>query len=238
MRQWEAFLGDRLGRRVGVVYGRARTAPVQVVHDRRTLRVRLHRFFAAAPPEVREALASWLRVGGRARRACRLLDGWIDAQLAALPPAAPRRVTLRPHGEHHDLVPLADSLLGREFVLEFEDRPPPKITWGRRARSRARGSLLLGSFDPAAGLVRIHPVLDRPAVPAWFVRYILFHEILHAALPGCRLNHGPDFRARERSYPDYERALRWQRAHVSGLISAARRAKPRPRRPIQGWLPF
>jgi len=227
-RQWEAWLADRLGRRVDVAYGRARTAPVQVVDDRRTLRVRLHRFFADAPPEVRDALGAWLRAGRRARRACRLLDAWIDARLEALPPPPPRGTKLQTRGDHHDLAGLAASLFDTDFVLDFEERGRPGVTWGRRGRSRARRSLHLGSYVRAGHIVRIHPVLDRPSVPAWFVRYVLFHEILHAALPGAE--HGPPFRARERMYPDYARATRWQRAHISGLIREARRGGPILRR--------
>jgi hypothetical protein len=222
--QWEVWLADRLGRRVDVTYGRARTAPVQIIDDARTLRVRLHRFFVGAPPDVREALAAWLRAGRRARRACRRLDAWIDAQLAGLPARAPRRLRLRPQGDHHDLAELAVLLLAREFVRDFEGRYPPDVTWGRRRRSRARHSLQLGSYVPARNLVRVHPVLDRPVVPRWFVSHVLFHEILHAALPQDA--HGPAFRERERAHPDYERAARWQRAHIGRLIRVARRARP------------
>jgi hypothetical protein len=206
---------------VTVAYGRARTAPVQVVDDTRTVRVRLHRFFAESPPEVRDALAAWLRAGRRARRACRQLDAWIDMRLAALPAPPPRRARLRPRGDHHDLAALAAPLLEREFVLDFEDRRRPGVTWGRRARSRARHTLQLGSYVPAGHVVRVHPVLDRPSVPDWFVGYVLFHEILHAALPGD--DHGPVFREREREHPDYRRAARWQRTHIRRLIREARR---------------
>ena len=224
--QWEVWLADRLGRRVEVAYGRARTVPVQVIDDSRTLRVRLHRFFAAAPPDVCEALAAWLRAGRRARRACRRLDAWIDAQLRGLPARAPRRQRLRPQGDHHDLADLAAFLLARDFAGDFEGRRHPEVTWGRRGRSQARHSLLLGSYVPARNLVRVHSVLDRPQVPRWFVSYVLFHEILHAALPGS--DHGPAFRARERAYPDYERAAGWQRAHIARLIRVARRTRATP----------
>jgi hypothetical protein len=220
--QWEVWLADRLGRRVRVAYGRARTAPVQVVDDARTLRVRLHRFFGAAPPEVRTDLAAWLRAGRRARAACRRLDAWIDARLAGLPARVPPRLRLRPRGDHHDLGELAALVLARDFVRDFEGRRPPDVTWGRRGRSRARHSLQLGSYAPGRNLVRIHSVLDRPTVPRWFLGYVLFHEHLHAALPQDA--HGPAFRARERAHPDYERAARWQRAHIGRLIRAARRA--------------
>jgi len=196
---WERHLEERLGRPVEVRFGRARTQPVHSVAGPDGVRVRLHAFFAEAPPEIADALAAWLRSGRRARRACARLDAWIDARLAALPP---RR-------------------WAKEFDADFFMRPLPQLTWGRRARSRARRSLHLGSYAADQDLVRIHPVLDHETVPEWFVRFVLFHEILHAAVDPH--GHGPGFRARERSYADYRRAVSWQREHFGRLLRRARR---------------
>jgi hypothetical protein len=242
---WEAELASHLGYPVRVEFTRARRYPVQLRPARRAevvarpeLRhgwvVRLHRAFAEAPPEVREALAAWIRAGRRARRACGLLDRWVEETLAALPPPPRRRTSLRTAGEVHDLAALGRSVLEQEFAGEFEGEPgPPDITWGRRGPSRARSRLQLGSYQPAGHLVRIHPVLDQPAVPAWLVRYVLFHEHLHAAIPsetdpatGRTVHHGPRFNARERAYPDHARALAWERLHLSSLLRSARAGRP------------
>jgi hypothetical protein len=102
----------------------------------------------------------------------------------------------------------------------------------------------LGSFEPHARIVRIHPVLDQPDVPSFFVRYVLFHELLHAALDdfarvrGRRVIHGPEFRRREHAFADTGRARRWEREHIDALIRSARTRKslraqaPRRRRPL------
>ena len=238
---WAAELSAALGYAVRVDFTRARSAPVQLRHPKRNdlrqdpaLRggwiVRLHRMFAEAPPEVRADLASWIRVGRRARRACRELDAWMDMRLRELPPRPRRRVTLDTEGAVHDLLALRDSLLGAEFSPDFgDDSPPPDITWGRRGPSKTRGRLQLGSYVPHRHLVRVHPVLDQRAVPEWLVRYVLFHELLHAALPrevdaaGRVRHHGPEFRRRESAYPDYQRALAWEAAHLGKLLRSARR---------------
>jgi len=238
---WAAELSAALGYTVRVDFTRARSAPVQLRHPtrddlRRTpaLRggwiVRLHGIFAEAPPEVRADLASWIRVGRRARRACRELDAWMEARLRELPPRPRRRVTLDTEGAVHDLLALRDSLLDAEFSRDFDDdSPPPDITWGRRGPSKTRGRLQLGSYAPHRHLVRVHPVLDQHAVPAWLVRYVLFHELLHASLPkevdaaGRVRHHGPEFRRRESAYPDYQRAVAWEAAHLGKLLRSARR---------------
>ncbi|MFB3066930.1 MAG: hypothetical protein ACE10D_10510 [Planctomycetota bacterium] len=245
---WESFLAEQLQRVVRVSYSRARNTPVEAVFEGPVMRLRLHRFFAGAPESVRGSLAAWLRSGRRARRASTELDAWIDAQREALPPQKRRRPRLTTAGTHHDLAALATELFATEFSEDFIVRRRPAITWGRRARSQARRSLTLGSYDPHTHIVRIHPTLDSAKVPEWFVRYLLFHEILHAALehePACDGSHrfhGSAFRRREEAYRDYERALRWQNRHLPRLIKHARKGSPAPqavdrrRRGIQAWL--
>lgn len=233
----ERALATALGRPVAVRYGDARHTVVHAAERAGTLVVRLNRFFAEAPDEVRAALAGWLRGGRGARRAGRELDAWIDVRLARLHREAPVDVALRTVGEHHDLAPLAEGLLAGPFSGVFQPGARPRITWGRAGKSRSRRSLRLGSYDPLPRVVRVHPVLDQPLVPEWFVRFILFHELLHAELdepglaraPGSRRrHHGPEFRRRERAHPDCARALEWERRHVRALIRSARSGKPAP----------
>jgi len=186
----------------------------------------MHRFFHAAPEEIRESMAKWITAGRRARKACALLDDWIDARIKELPR---RRPTLRTRGVVHDLEALADSLFAKEFLLDFEGREKPVVTWGSRKKSRARRTLMLGSYHAHDRVVRIHPVLDQPSVPAWYVRFILFHEILHAIIPSSHVHHTPAFKKREHSHADYGRARAWERRHIERLIKLARKGPGRPR---------
>jgi hypothetical protein len=128
---------------------------------------------------------------------------------------------------------MAQSLLENELAQDFTgENTPPAITWGRRGPSRTKSSLRLGSYDPDPRLVRIHPVLDQASVPAWFVRFVLFHEFLHAVHPPKRstgnrwIHHGPQFRRRETAYVDYRRAMVWEERNLTALIQAARRGAP------------
>lgn len=265
--RWQDFLSLELSTPVRVVYTRARRTPIQVKRvgsARRgvtsALEVRLHSMFAGAPPPVHRAVASWIRSGKRAPRACAELDDWIAIALDASA-AAPHVVEEDARGLHYDLGSLAKGLVAGEFAGDFgPEAKLPAITWGRRGASRTRNSLRLGSFDPDPRLVRIHPVLDQAGVPAWFVRFVLFHELLHAAHPPERgsdnrwVHHGPVFRRRERAYVDFERAVEWERRNLRALITAARRgtvftpvsekpqaAAPAPKREagrgvLQRWL--
>ena len=245
---WAAHLSDALGVPVEVSFGRARRHVLVARRESDRMTVRMNRCFAAAPDEVRADVAAWLRSGKRARRACERLDAWIETNAVDLPPA--RRTRIEPIGDTHDLTELSAGLLNTEFVRDLPPERTPGITWGRRGKSRGRRSLQLGSYDPEQKLVRIHRVLDQPAVPRFFVRSVLFHELLHAALDGQddrRRHHGPEFRAREAAYPDHARAQEWQETHLRALMRSARSGKPMSARsrareilraidPRQGWL--
>jgi hypothetical protein len=234
--RWSEFLSDELACSVRVSFGRASKHVIVARSRGSELRVRMNGVFEDAPPDVRQAVARWLRSGRRARRACRRLDDWIAAVQERLSAERARSLQLETAGNCHDLEEITADLFAREIderALPSGERPA--VTWGRRARCRARRSLQLGSYDPHLHLVRVHPVLDQPAVPRFFVRYILFHELVHALLPPCAdgsgrlVHHGPEFRRREQRYADYREAVLWQERNISRLIrSAANGAAFRP----------
>ena len=222
--EWEALLSQRLGGPCQVTYGRSRSTPVQLQKEAgKPIQIRLHRFFEAAPATVIDALARWIHAGARARAASNTLDSWIAAAIAELPPKpAP---TQRTRGETYDLATMLQVVV-KEHVPELLTNPPA-IAWGPRRRSKSRRSLHLGSFDPTNIVIRIHPVLDHPSVPAHFVNFVIFHELLHAVIPpssrpGSR-HHPAQFRARERTHPDYEFAMKFEEEHLDRLIRRARR---------------
>ena len=232
---WERGLSADLSRPVRVHYGRARRSVVRAAEENGVLVVRLNAMFADAPPEVRSSMTSWLRSGKRAPRACRILDDWIDERLARLHAEQPTKVKLRTRGACHDLERLMDEVVRTYFASELEGELRPRITWGRATKSRSRHTLRLGSYDHGQRLVRIHTVLDQVAVPEWFVRYVVFHECLHAVVDGAaeglevsaaqrrrRRHHGKEFRAREAEYPGLGRVLAWEREHIRSMIRSAR----------------
>ncbi|MBK7875653.1 MAG: M48 family metallopeptidase [Planctomycetes bacterium] len=242
--RWREFLAAELDCPVTVVYTRARKMPIRIRTFRTEARgargaritgleVRMHAMFDTAPPDVHQAVASWIRSGNRASRACRVLDDWIQHGLAQLPPPKERSERLVARGHHRDLAELLKDVLATDFARDASlHARPPRITWGRRAPSRSRGGLRLGSYDPDLHRVRIHPALDQPAVPLWFVRYVVFHEVLHALHPpvkdsdGRWIHHGREFRKKERAYADYRRVLAWEKEHLRALVRSARRGEP------------
>ncbi len=184
--------------------------------------VRVHHMFLSAPEAVRDALARYLAQGDA--QSCKAVDAFIAAHRDAIRPRAAAAPTLV-DGVVHPLGALRDDFLA-ELVPEARG---VVVTYGRGGSSHAtptrRRSMHLGTYLRDAALVRIHPVLDAAWVPRYFVAFVLHHELLHHAIPprvvaGQRRVHPPDFVARERLFPQYEEALRWERANLPRLVRA------------------
>src|SRR5260370_16884929 len=57
------------------------------------------------------------------------------------------------------------------------------ITWGRRRRLPPKEYFVFGTIQEEDRIIRIHPLLDAPFVPTWFLEYVIYHEMLHAIVP-------------------------------------------------------
>lgn len=192
---------------------------------RQPARVRLHRMFLVADFPVLEALAAWM-TGRRNRGAGSALDAFIAAHRHLVNRRPPSPVRFMTRGQYHDL----HSYYSQVNHQEFDGAVEVPITWGKLPALRHRRSIRLGSYSADDHLIRIHPYLDQPFVPDYFVRYIVFHEMLHAFLgievapSGRRRIHTREFNARERAYADYSRAAAWHddQANLARLLRPAK----------------
>ena len=218
------------GAELTVTLGRARSTPIQYERrrdgSRASVRLRLHRCFAQAPDTILDDLGAWLRAGKRARSATARLDAWMEARLAAEGPAPIPARGRQPKGAHHDLAALAAQLwlepYARGFLKPLEHWPT--LGWSRRAAPKGRRRLQLAAYEGARHWIRVNPVLDAEWVPGWFVKCVLFHELLHAVQPeerdraGRVLTHGPWFRRAEQGYPLFVASKAWEQRHLTRLI--------------------
>ena len=182
-------------------------------------RLRLHRMFAGANPRTVRALARY--VVHNDRRASRFLGEFIERNqhVIKLQPRPPRRIVIRTSGKHHDLRAIFDRLNAERFGGNLEAR----ITWGTASSVRARRSIKMGSFAVEDRVIRIHPILDQPDVPEFFVAWIVFHEMLHGKHDiirkgDRRVFHSQAFIDEEKTYPDFDRSTDWERANLDRLL--------------------
>ena len=228
LRVWRRVLERRLRHRL-------RTEVVVEIHDNthtmvsfvriaRGWRLRLHHMFLAAPEEVVSALSDYLRAGSV--RSSQVLDRFIEGNKAFIRRVSPaqlrRRLRIVPVGRHHDLAAMFDALNRRYFG----GRIGATITFGPAPRRRRpRKSIKMGSYSAESRVIRIHPALDHPRVPRFFVEWIVFHEMLHdlyRARPGGtgrRCIHPPEMVEHERRFHAFHRAQAWEEANLDLLLT-------------------
>jgi len=127
-----------------------------------------------------------------------------------------------PTGKHHSLREIYQELNEAYFNNQIDIR---KIGWGLR-RSRGR----LGHYDPVHHTITLSPTLDEPGVPRFVVRYIVYHEMLHAVFestPSGRFtrHHTSEFRRAEAAYPDFETAKRFLTEYSAGSCQKDQRLR-------------
>jgi hypothetical protein len=171
--------------------------------------VRLHRIFLQADEALIGEIALFIR--GRKGKTP-LIRAFINQQSAAIGKAEPRRLIPVLKGKHHDLGILAESV-NNEY---FEGKITASVTWGTKRRGRYVRKRTLGSYSSSTNMIRINPVLDRRSVPSYFIRFVIYHEMLHAEIrceekTGRRSIHSAEFREREKMFREYRQALSWEK---------------------------
>jgi hypothetical protein len=175
--------------------------------------------FLDAPFHVVEALADY---AGRGRRkAGAVLDAYIRERDGHIRRTRGRRERLQPRGRCYDL----EDVFARVNAAHFGGTIQARIGWGRTPARRRRRTIRLGVYEHTTREIRIHPALDDPRVPAYFVEFVVFHEMLHQLFPSPpgatrRLHHPRAFRERERTFPQYGAALAWEKDNLSWLLRA------------------
>lgn len=216
-------LSARLAEDVRLVVHDNRSTMVSFRRHGREVHFRIHHMFLDAPEEVVGALAAFARPGRDAaaprRAAGRRIDAWVRGHRHRI--SGPSARPLQPRGRAHDLQTIFDRVNAERFGGTIDAR----IGWAPvRVGDRSR-TVKTGVYLEDARAIRIHPSLDRPEVPEFYVAFIVFHEMLHQAIParvakGRRIVHGAEFRRHERTHPDFERALEWERRNIRLLLSS------------------
>ena len=126
-----------------------------------------------------------------------------------------------PVNTHHHLASLAADV-HRTYFFKF---PPLPVRWGHQISRKRRRSIRLGSYNHHTAEIRIHPLLNAPQIPAFFIQSIIHHEYLHHVLGA---NHNRKFHSHERQFRYYREAQEWIRRNLF-LLLGRRRSELQPR---------
>ncbi|MFZ0565115.1 MAG: SprT-like domain-containing protein [Chlamydiales bacterium] len=178
-------------------------------------RLSLHRMFLKAPDPVVSAIAHYVR--GRAKNQHlqnTILRRYIQENLPhyAYTQRA-KKETLAQAGCIYNLKTLFDELNHHYFNDELD----LQITWYGKKGRRNRSQLVFGQYQESLKLIKINRILDDPFFPDYFISFIVYHEMLHAVVPGFvdergwYRTHGAAFKARERHFKQYNEAIAWEK---------------------------
>ncbi len=229
----ESALATVAARPVSLTLTENRSVLLSVRRERGTAYVRLHQMFLHAPLNVMRAIGRGLR-SRKSRAADGIVRRFMNENLHRVRKVKRELPALLTRGGHHDLARVFENLNARFFSSRLE----VPLTWGRGHGRARRGGLTFGSYDPVLGLIRIHPVLDRPEVPRYFLESVVYHEMLHHHMGGVpdragrTVYHTRAFRAAEARYPHYREALAWEKLNLRHLLRASQ-ALDRKRRKAQ-----
>src|SRR5260370_34156767 len=128
-----------------------------------------------------------------------------------------RHLSLRQEGEHFALGAIFDHLNKRYFRGRLRNY---KVEWGRRRKHRPKDHFVFGTIQEEDRVIRIHPLLDQAFVPRWFLKYVLYHEMLHSVVPdkllrsGRRPRHTEQINRREEPFCRFSRMPRWEQQNL------------------------
>ena len=132
-----------------------------------------------------------------------------------------RQFEFATEGRYFDLRAIFDKMNARYFRNRLRSYT---IAWGQRRRERPKNCIVLGSIQEQDRVIRIHPLLDRQFVPAWYLEYVVFHEMLHAFVPdrhdsaGRRIVHHEGFVEKERRFRNYRRSIEWEQENLGRFL--------------------
>ncbi|MGF1573605.1 MAG: hypothetical protein ACFCU1_11105 [Sumerlaeia bacterium] len=229
--QLQQHLSTQLNRRVKLQLHRNRRTFLSTRENPGgSMLIRLHRAFLEAQEAHLGALVSFLKGGGALQRNIMLafLEQWHAQQ-----PNTTNKEREWSKGSVYELRPRADEL----NRLYFDDALTFTVSWNRHVRRTKHypRTLHLGLCSTVNKEILIHPLLDQPGVPDFFVDYILFHEMTHLEVvpraneSGRMIAHSKEFYAKETQFPRYKEAVAFQEQKLSDFIKSWWIGKPHPR---------
>src|SRR5208282_1534593 len=160
--------------------------------------VRLHKMFLCADEGTLTEIASFIKHGtGNMTR----FRAFLKKMSSVVRQRPARYLTVRTQGKRFELHAIFERL-NEEY---FDSKLTAVITWGTGTPRKAVRRRTLGSYSGNTNIIRINPVLDKNTVPAYYIEFVVYHEMLHAAMgiaekDDRRSVHSRAFRERERLF--------------------------------------
>jgi hypothetical protein len=135
-------------------------------------------------------------------------------------------------GCQYDLQEVFDCINQRHF----QNSLCAVLRWGAVASLTSYHSIRADRSGNSVNLITIAGVYNHPDVPRFAIESVMYHEMLHIAIPplvhnGRRVVHGSQFKAAERLNPLLERWHAWERTDIHRIVRELRRSARSGRTP-------
>jgi hypothetical protein len=195
-------------------------------------------YLETAPEEIKNALIEWALLPYPRRRAQKqmvrkqraALEKIIWSHIASLsvaPGKTPRfdvaALAGKTRGVRYDLQEIFTSVNSAYFNGSLR----AVVRWGQEASRTSYHTKKTDTHGIRIDLVTIAGIYNHPDVPRFALEGIMYHEMLHIAIPPVNKNgrhviHGKDFKAAEEKFLHYHDWRKWE---LDGLVKIMRRRR-------------
>jgi hypothetical protein len=207
------YLEKSTGKPISLILTDNATSLISIRRKNNLVSVRMHWMFLNAGDEIIREIACLIKTR---RGQTPHIRKFIRENQICVKEREPksRQIRICTNGRFHNLREIFNAL-NSEY---FEGKITALITW-RRGNKYAVKKRTLGSYSKHTNTILINSVLDRRNVPNCFIRYVVYHEMLHSVMEekmgnGRRSVHTPEFRKRERLFKEYEKAVSWEKRNL------------------------
>jgi hypothetical protein len=194
-----------------------------------------------SPEPIKIALISWalLPLTNRQKRSSELqdnrkkLESYIYEYLneyGLLKPSISRlnreKLTDKTTGTRYDLHEIFVYLND----LYFDNKIKAYLRWGTAGSTTSYQTIRRSRDGTCWNLITIADIYNHPKIPRFAIESVMFHEMLHIAIPPYRKNgknviHGKEFKAAEKMFPHFEQWRAWENSELRELLKEIKRKK-------------
>lgn len=179
------------------------------------LRINLHKAFLKAPYHILLSLREYLIDNRSSKEGIRDIKNYMEIYFQNNDYSSHLNIhKINPQGKTYNLKDMFDEI-NKKYFHDSLDKL--NITWFKNKKRRKGKSITFGSYDHGLKLIKVNQMLDEVAFPIYFVRFVVFHEILHYIYPvlidenGRRKVHYKEFKKAEAGYEDFDRAMLFEK---------------------------
>ncbi|MGB9642140.1 MAG: SprT-like domain-containing protein [Candidatus Ratteibacteria bacterium] len=220
MIDFEKFLNEKTGTKIHVEITSHRKTLLRIITEpcgKKT--VKIHHNLVKGPPEILNAIGDFI-AGKEKQKNKKLIIEYARKSQHLF--SKQNKTKINHAGIFYNLKQIFDIIDAQFFDGRLSS---VNITFGKRYNGKRRRSIVFGNYCPDTNLIRINRSLDSDSVPDFFVKYIVFHEMLHAylyLLDSKTTGHTKKFKNLEKKFPDLEKAEKWKRENLCLFIDSKR----------------